>query len=446
MHKRWGLGVVVVALLSTACATKVPPPVSTTPKYPEFVYPSVPDQLKRAGGAVMLLDRGWRYLQGDDLGSATREFAQALKQDRTFYPARAGEGYVALARRDYDKAVAAFDAALAADKAYVPAFVGRGQALLGLKREEDALAAFERALALDPSLTELQRRVELLRFRNVQDVIERARSAARSGRNDEARAAYDRAIAASPESSFLYRELGLLERRQGDIDRALDHLRKAADLDPSDAAALTEIGAILESRQQYDAALASYRRAHDIDPTPELTERIATVTAAAREASLPSQFKAIGQSPQITRGELAALLGIRLESILKPAATRQVVVTDIRNHWAAPWITTVVNAGVLDAFENHTFQPQGRVRRADLATAVSRVIGLLAPRRPELRPKIAERPRIADMSTSHLDYPAVAVAVSTGVLSLTDGRFQVSRQVSGAEAIEAVSRLQDLAR
>ena len=49
------------------------------------------------------------------------------------------------------------------------------------------------------------------------------------------------------------------------------------------------------------------------------------------------------------------------------------------------------------------------------------------------------------MSTGHLNYPAVAVAVSTGVLSLTDGRFQVSRQVSGAEAIDAVTRLQKLA-
>ena len=49
------------------------------------------------------------------------------------------------------------------------------------------------------------------------------------------------------------------------------------------------------------------------------------------------------------------------------------------------------------------------------------------------------------MSTAHLDYPSVAAAVSTGVLSLSDGRFQVSRQVTGAEAIEAVGRLQALA-
>ena len=435
----------MLLLTASACATKVPPSLPTALKYAEFVLPTVPPAL-RTSIANAAFDRGWRYLQGDDLGSASREFAQALKQDRRFYPARTGEGYVSLARKDYDKAVAAFDAALTADTTYVPAIVGRGQALLGLKREGDALAAFERALTLDPSLENLRGRVEVLRFRNVQDVIERGRAAARAGRLDDARSAYERAMAISPESAFLYHELGALERQQGDMDRALEHLRKAVDLDPSDAAALVEIGDILGGRQQFDAALASYRKANDLEPTAELNERIAAVTALGREAKLPPEFKALPQSAQITRGELAALLGIRLDSLLRPAATGQVVVTDVRNHWAAPWIATVVNAGVLDAFENHTFQPQGRVRRADLATAVSRVVGLIAQRRPELRQKMSERPRVADMSTGHLNYPAVAVAVSTGVLSLTDGRFQVSRQVSGAEAIEAVTRLEDLAK
>ncbi len=442
---RAAAAVVLLIALTSACAAKtLPPPLPATLKYSEFVYPNVPQSLQ-ASLVAPAMERGWRFLQNDDLGNAQKEFERALKQSGTFYPARAGEGYVALAHRDYDKALGAFDAALTADRAYVPAVVGRGQALLGLKRDDDALAAFERALTLDGSLADVQRRVEVLQFRNVQDLIERARSAAAAGRLDDARSAYERAIATSPDSSFLYRELGTIERRQGNLDLALEHLRKAIDLDSGDAAALVEAGVILEDRQDFTGALANYRKAADIEPGTELNARIAAVAAKAREAALPAEVRAIPQSPAITRGELAALLGIRLEPLLRPAASRQEVVTDVRNHWAGPWIAMVLNAGVLDAFENHTFQPQSRIRRADLATAVSRVVGLIARRRPDLRQKMSERPRVADMSTTHLDYPAVATAVSTGVLSLTDGRFQVSRQVSGAEAIEAVSRLQMLA-
>ena len=39
----------------------------------------------------------------------------------------------------------------------------------------------------------------------------------------------------SPDSAFLHRELGQLERRAGNADRALEHLRRAVDLDPADA-------------------------------------------------------------------------------------------------------------------------------------------------------------------------------------------------------------------
>jgi tetratricopeptide (TPR) repeat protein len=437
--------IAVLLVCASACASKViPPALPAALKYAEFVYPAVPTTLQ-SSPVASAIDSGWRFLQNDDLGGAQKEFERALKQNRMFYPARAGEGYVALARRDYDKALAAFDAVLTSDMSYVPALVGRGQTLLGLKRDVEALAAFNRALAVDESLVDVRRRVEVLQFRSVQDLIERARSAAAAGRLDEARTAYERAIVTSPESSFLYRELGVLEHRQGDGDRALEHLAKAIDLDPADAAALIEAGGILEERQDFAAALANYRKASDLEPGAELSARIAAVAAKAREATLPAEFKAIPQSAAITRGELAALLGIRLEPLLRAGATRQEVVTDARNHWAAPWISLVLNAAVMDAFENHTFQPQTRIRRADLARAVSHALTLIARSRPDLQQKMNERPRVADMSTTHLDYPAVAVAVSTGVLSLTDGRFQVSRQVSGAEAIEAVSRLQMLA-
>jgi hypothetical protein len=49
------------------------------------------------------------------------------------------------------------------------------------------------------------------------------------------------------------------------------------------------------------------------------------------------------------------------------------------------------------------------------------------------------------MSETHLNYPAVAAAVSSGVLALLDGdRFDIERPVSGAEAIAAIDRLRAL--
>lgn len=92
-----------------ACAMKAPPPVASAPKYPEFVYPTA---VPAAAPQAAAVDRGWRYLQNDDLKSAEREFAVALKAVPDFVPARTGEAYVALARQDYMRALDQFELAL----------------------------------------------------------------------------------------------------------------------------------------------------------------------------------------------------------------------------------------------------------------------------------------------------------------------------------------------
>ena len=447
-RRRPGTGAAAAALVAIAiagCATRTAaPPLPAVLEYPEFAYPTVPPALRQLPGADRV-DRGWRYLQNDDLRNAEREFSAAAERSPELYPARAGAGYVALARGEHERALADFDAALRSSGAYAPALVGRGQALLELMRSSEALAAFEAAVAADPSLTTLSRRIDVLRFRTVQETIEAARTAAAAGRLDEARVAYERAIKASPESAFLHRELGTVEQKRGNPEAALARFRRAVELDPSDAASLADIGALLDARGDFEGALDALRRAAAIDPSPALTARIEEVTTRARDARLPPEFQAIASADAITRGDLAALIAVRFEDLLRRAPAQDVVITDTAGHWAAQWILPVARARVVDAFENHMFQPGTRVRRGDLASAVSRLVTLAAAGNPALRERIAQRPKIADMNPGHLSYPAVAVAVASGVMPLLDGgRFDVSRLVSGAEAIETLNRLRAL--
>jgi len=435
---------VIVASLVAGCATRKISPAPVAIAHGEFVYPVVPPPLQGQAGSE-LIDVGWRYLQGDNALSAERTFERALQRNAALYPARAGLGYVALSRRDFNHALSAFDAALKNAPGYAPALVGRGQTLLALGRERDALTALEAALAADATLTDVRRRVEVLRFRGLQDVIEAARDAARKGNEAEARAAYARALGASPDSAFLYRELGQLERKAGQADKALEEFRRAAELDPSDSVSLVQVGDLLEERGDFAGAEAAYRKASDLEPSVELSARIAAASKRAREATLPPEFRQALTSAQLTRGDLAAIIGVRLEDLLREVPARQVVVTDTRGHWAAAWIALVTQAGAIDAFENHTFQPQARVQRGDLANAVSHLVTLIAARDPDLRARLAQRPVIADMTPRHAQFAAVSSAVASGVLPLLQGdRFQVGQPVTGAEAVEAVDRIRAL--
>ncbi len=444
-RRRTCWGVLIVMTLAAGCATRVAPPLPEALAYPEFVYPALP-QVLRSAAAAGYVDRGWRYLQNDDLGNAEREFAEASQRSPGLYPAGTGGAYVALARRDYDRALGGFEAVLVEVPMYAPALVGRGQTLLALRRSAAALEAFEAALAVDPSLVNVRSRIDVLRFRGLQGMIEAARAAAADGRIAEARTGYARALDLSPESAFLYRELGMLERADGDVESGLERFRRAAELDPGDALALIQIGDLLSERGEFEGAESAYRRAAAVEPSDDLRARIAEVVTAARDAQLPAEFQAMAGLGQMSRGDLAALLGVRLEDVLRDAPERDMIVTDAQGHWAAAWIAQIARRGVMDPFANHTFQPGAPITRGDLAGAVSRVVAVTAANRPEVGALLTARPAIADMGLAHLSYPAASVAVASGVMPLLDGgRFQVADPVSGAEAIDVVARLRTLA-
>ena len=206
-----------------------------------------------------------------------------------------------------------------------------------------------------------------------------------------------------------------------------------------------QLAELLEAGQDFVGAEAAYRKAVALNPSTELEARLAAAAKNAREAQLPAQFKAALTSAQLTRGELAALIAVRLEPLVRAAPKRQVVVTDTRGHWAAAWIADVAGAGIVEPFENHTFQPNAIIRRGDLATAISRMLAVIGAGDPALRARLAERPAIADMNQRHNQYPAAAAAVASGVMPLLDGaRFQVGRVVSGSEAVEVLDRVRAL--
>lgn len=443
-HLRLLLLAVIVAA-AAACAARVPPmpPEPVAPKYPAFVFPGAPGGVDPVTGEQQV--RGWRFLQAGDLRNAEREFGNGVRSQPDFAPAETGMGYVALARRQMPQALDWFGRALMSRADYAPALVGRGEALLALDRYPEALESFEAAAAADPGL-DLAPRVQVLRLRVVQDQVATARLALQRGDLTEARARYQTAIAASPESGFLYRELALAERQDGQLEAAAAHFRKAIELDPFDVRAQTGLGATLEASGDLPGALAAYEAAWALEPSPALDGRLGELRARIAAAALPPEYQQIASAATVTRADLAALLGVRLEDWLASSRPQPRLMTDAHEHWAAPYIARAVQAGIIEPFPNHTFQPEVEIRRGDLALVISRMLDLIAQSRPGAAAAWrSSRPSIADVPRSHLAYPAVAQAVGAGVLDVSGGAFHLGRPVSGAEAIAAIERLAAIA-
>ena len=426
----------VAGALLSGCAVRVP--VVTTPAYPDYPFPVVPAELEGTPAASAHRD-AWTFLQAGQPDEAARRFAAILRDSPSFHPSAAGLGFVELARGDPDGAVDRFGGVIAEVPTYVPARLGRAEALLLEDRVAEAIADFRAALAADPGLTDLRQRVAGLEAAVLTVQVAAAREAAAAGRDAEAAAAYQRLIAASPESAFLHFELAEVERRGGRAASALVRLGRAVALDPNLVGAWLLMSDLYLADGDLDRAETALLRADAAAPGPEVERRLADVAARRREAALPGEYADIADAPAITRGQLAARLGVEFEALLaRQAGSGAGIITDARDHWAYAWMIDVAQAGIMPADVNYRFQPEQAVSRAEFARVLVRVLRAagVEPAPP------AAPPAFSDLAAEHLDYPSASEAVAAGLLSpLPRNAFGPGRSVAGAEAIEALFRL-----
>jgi tetratricopeptide (TPR) repeat protein len=437
---------VALGLALSACASAPPRPGATpTLRYPEFVVPEVPAALKVQQDMHDRQLLGWQRLQAGDTRAATREFTELLRRSPEFYPAETGLGYVALAERQYAQAASRFAASVARDNRYVPALTGQVQAHVALGDYDEAVAAMEKLTALDPKRDRTQ--LDMLRFRQVQGLIENGRKARQAKRLDEADSIFSRALALSPQSTIILRELAATEIALGQLTEAEAHARRAVLLDANDAEAHATVGAVLEAQKRPQEAGAAYARAAALDD--RWKSKAESLNAGANAPAVPEGLRDIAVAPTVSRAQLAGLIGTRLTDLLARAPKRAAAIaTDVEGHWAAPWIVPVAQAGVMEVFSNHTFQPGATIRRGELAQAVSQLLPLaLSGRAGPLTQWQAARPSFPDVAASNLYYRAAALAVTAGIMSVDEaGRFFPTRPATGSEAAAAISRIEQLAK
>lgn len=436
--------VLALSFVAPACVS-VPagPPPAVAPRYPDLPVPDVPAGM----GSAAVRDRhdaAWRRLQAGDVRSAARDYTAALQIDPEFYPAMTGLGLVRLAEREFELAAAFFDTATSRNPQYLPAWRGQVTAQLALGRDDHASAAIEQVLALDPSETALRRQLDLLRFRQLQSLIAAGRQARAANRLPEAVEAFDRAIALSPTSAVLHRELAEAEAASGRGAEAEVNVRRAIELDPNDAETHAVLAAVLEAQGRDREAADAYGRAVALDPRPEWREHSDRLDTRADLVVIPPEFRAVPTAQTVTRAQVAAFIGIRLDAAIgRVPGQATEVATDVRGHWAAPWILPVTRAGVMEIFPNHTFQPATLVRRGDLARIVVHLLEINPLRRMDVMRWQALRPRFADLPESNLFYAAAALAVSSGAMSARPGdRFMATDPATGPDLVSAIERIE----
>jgi tetratricopeptide (TPR) repeat protein len=200
---------------------------------------------------------------------AAGDFVTARPAARPFAFVGAAGIVLALATLTYRQAgywcssIDLFEHAQAVTRGNYVAYTNLGLAYNKQKKWDVAISYFERALAVQPRSAEALGHMGL--------------ALARIGRVDEAIKALSKAIEIYPDSIQGHNNLGVALKRR-DPDRAIEHFRRAAELDPDLAEARINLAAALLDKGQADEARRYFDEAVAIDPTAAPTHfRMASV-------------------------------------------------------------------------------------------------------------------------------------------------------------------------
>jgi tetratricopeptide (TPR) repeat protein len=181
---------------------------------------------------------------------------EVLREGLSLYPAavelHVGMGYARLARDEYVWARRAFEEGLTLDPDHEDALAGLGEVLLKFGERAGAVSCFERILGLG--------------FRDDHDLmLQVGRALFREGVLDQARRFFEVALAAHGDSAEAAACVGYAAHRLGDESGALYWLRRALELDPSQAEARIYLANLLYDRGEYEAALFHVERTEPDD-------------------------------------------------------------------------------------------------------------------------------------------------------------------------------------
>ncbi len=108
---------------------------------------------------------------------------------------------------------------------------------------------------------------------------------------------------------------------------------------------------------------------------PDLADSLGSARFAWRLTMLPEPARGLGKSPELTRGQLAALLYWVFPGVRYTRPANAIIANDILDHAHRSEIVRVVNLGVMEVDPNlHAFRPDAAALRVDALRGLLRLL------------------------------------------------------------------------
>jgi tetratricopeptide (TPR) repeat protein len=390
-------------------------------------------------------EEGWALVKDGQLAKAASQLDGLGRRHPQIPEIYVALGFLELKAGNPQAGERYFENSLAARPDLAAASTGYFLAAIVAGNQEAALSRLQRVRPEETRSVLKSRYEATLRLNVAETRLTTARGLMGESRYQEAAAAFLDVLDLASEAAGLYVETTEAELAAGLVERAIEHAKRATELDDSDAESFHLLGEAHDAAGDLGGARSAFRAAVALRPGDlALRAHLARIEAEYERENLPEEYALIHESERLTRAQLAALIFFELRSAFDEIGNEaNVIATDISTSWAYEPIRRVLGAEILEVFPNHTFQPEAFVDRIYFSRALSAAVRKLTPdvyEAAKRSPRIGQK--FSDLSGSNVNYESAALVISLGLLIPgEDGGFEPFGLVSGADAVIAMEML-----
>jgi tetratricopeptide (TPR) repeat protein len=359
-------------------------------------------------------DKMWaRFVEGKNDDKLVKDLDKVVQKQKTFDPALMIQGYVALYRANDTAARAKFTQAITVNPNNRIAMYYLAELAYAHGEYARATTLYAQLLSMGPNQpVDIQTKQEKTFLLATDSLLRAAARAESENRLAEAEDYYRQALKIAPTEAALHSRLADLLSKQNKNQEAELERKAVEDL--------------LGAHVTKPAATTQPRDALKADSLEDL----------GRWGSDIEVFHRIRDAETVTREQLALVIVRYFPQITELRQAPQII-TDIQDSAASSEILAVVALGVMDALPNHAFEPSRPITRGELARALARLSRLIG-----FSGSAGSQIPAPDVAPTSAIYSDVQLVLGSGVMTLEDsGGFELSREVSGRQAVRAAERL-----
>ncbi len=354
-------------------------------------------------------DKQWmRFVAGKSDAQVMKDLDKLIKKQKSFDPAVIVQAYIELYKGRDAAAAQKFQQALAFNSANRIAIYYLAELAYARSDYAEANRFYSLLVSIDGSRPDVETKRQKALLLATEELLRSAAFAEENNRLSEAEQLYRHALTIVPQDPTLHLRLASLLAKENKSDEAAAERKTAEELSPRRSAVVRN------------------------NPPPRRDD----LEDLGRWGNDIGILRQIQTAQSITREQAAAIIVRYFPQIAKRPQAPQIVV-DIDTSWARSEIQTVICAGLLSTFPNHTFDPSAPIIRGDFAIALarlSRILGL-----PSVNAAPIPTP---DVAPTNAQYSDVQLVLAHGLMSLQDsGLFGVFDTLSGQDAVRSADQL-----